>query len=466
VNSQRAPRRTTDLPAQQAARPSISLASLAQRHALAVRVAYLVCIGLATLLNLDVDLSLANALDRLRRAVEPALRLTDLIDGARNVALFFGWGAIYTLTARIPLTRRDVGVATLIGMLASLSVESAQVFSPARIASLLDLLTNTLGSLFGALVLWFVERRAISDMRRGTMIGVPGWLPAGAVLMVAFGLAFTPSNRVGQVVSWSRSPLDRLREVGSFDPRIVPWPALVTDALAWLVVGLAVAVAISDRTGQIRRRQLLAWLVLAPGLLAAAHYGRGMVGLQREQLTVAVQTISLALGLLTGLIAVPAWRRHFTARSDRAMHIGLLVVLLGAVLSWTPHFSIPDPTRPRFSWPQLIPMMSLLQRDDLASVFLVLQRAGLGAALGACLAARRRLGVPYPRLRAAIGFAVLLEVGQLLVPSRYPDITDVMITSAAAILVAALVERATRGAMLNEPDSVLGLNGNHTTGSF
>ena len=466
MNFQRAPRRTTDLPAQQAARSGISLAALAQRHALTVRAAYLVCIGLATLLALGVDPSLAHAFRRLLRAVEPVLRVQDVVDGARNIALFFGWGAIYVLTARIPLTRRDVARATLIGMLASLSVESAQLFSPARYASLLDVLTNTLGSLSGAATLWLVERRASSDMRRGTMIGVPGWLPAGAVLMVAFGLAFAPANRAGTVLSWMGSPLDRLQAVRSVDPLIVPWPSLVTDGLAWLIVGLTVAVAISDRTGQIRRRQLLAWLVLAPGLLAAAHLGRGLAGVQRELLTAALQTTGLVLGLLTGLVAVPAWRRRFTARSERALHIGLLVVLLGAVVSWTPQLPIPDSSRPRVNWPQLIPMMSLLQRGDLASVFLVLQKAGLGAAIGACLAARRRLGIPYPRLRAALGFAALLEVGQLVVPGRYPDITDAMITSAAAILVAALVERATRGALLEAPDSVVDLNGNDSAGNF
>ena len=466
MNSPRAPRRTTDLPAQQAARSSISLASFAQRHARAVRIAYLLCIGLATLLNLHAEPSLANVVERLRHAVEPTLRANDLIDAARNIALFFGWGAIYTLTARIPLTRRDVGVATVVGMLASFSVESAQLFSPVRQASILDLFTNTIGSLLGALSFRLLERRAISDMRRGTMIGVPGWMPAGAVLVLAFGLTFAPSTRAGRVLSWAGSPFTRGQVVESHQPLTVPLVALVTDVVAWIVVGLVVAVAISDRTGEIRRRQLVAWLVLAPGLLALAHLGRDLVGFQREQITAAVQGTSLALGLLAGLVSVPAWRRRCTARSDRALHVGLLVMLVGAVISWTPHWSHVDSARPRFSWSQLIPMMSLLERQDLTSVFLVLQRAGIGAALGACLAARRRVGVPHPRLRAAIGFAALLEVGQLLVPSRYPDVTDVMITSAAAILVAILVERAARGAALAEPGSVADLNGNHTTGSF
>lgn len=466
MNSQRAPRRTTDLPAQQAARPSISLASFAQRHALAVRAAYLLCIVLATLLPLSVDPLLAHAFRRLIRAVVPVLRVQDVIDGARNIALFFGWGAIYALTARVPLTRRDVGHATFIGMLASLSVETAQLFAPTRYASLLDVLTNTLGSLFGALTLWLVERRARSDVRRGTMIGVPGWLPAGAVLMVAFGLTFAPPNRAGLVLSWAGSPWGRLQAVRSLDPLMVPASALIIDGLTWLTVGLTVAVAISDRTGMIRRRQLLAWLVLAPGLLVLAHLGRGMVGLQREQITAPLQVACLALGLLTGLLAVPAWRRRFTARTVRAGHVGVLIMLLSAAIAWTPQLHGADPGRSRLTWSQFIPMMSLLQRQDLESVFLVLQRAGLGAALGACLAARRRLGVPYPRLRAVVGFAAALEAGQLLVPGRYADITDVMITSAGAILVATLVERATHGAGSSEPDSVMGLNSTMTPGIF
>lgn len=115
-------------------------------------------------------------------------------------------------------------------------------------------------------------------------------------------------------------------------------------------------------------------------------------------------------------------------------------------MAWSPaNWAIPPAGSPTMSWRQLVPMMSLFQRQDLSSVFLVLQKAGFGAALGACLAARTRVGVASPGVRAAVGYAMLLEIGQLLVPGRYPDITDVLITAAAAGLMAVLVERADQG---------------------
>ena len=439
------------MPAQQASRRTISLAILAQRYATPLRFAYLVCIGIATLLHPGFDPSWAHVGERLRRAVSPELHFKDVVDAARNLALFFGWGATYVLTARTPTTRRDVALATAIGLIASLSVESAQLFAERRQASVVDIWTNTVGALMGALTLAAVEHRAIGSMRRGTMIGVPGWIPAGALLLTAAGLAFAPSTRPTRVISGVSSPMERLRMADAAAAAAVPWSALIVDALAWLTVGLAVAITISDRTGRVRSRQLVAWLLIAPGILWLTHVGRQMVGLQRETGVLEAQAVALAIGLACGLALVPTWRATVTARATRAAQFGLLIAALGAVMAWTPASWITvAPDAPLFRWQQLVPMLSLFERQDMASVFLVLQRAGLGAAIGACLAARKRVGAPVPGIWSAIGYAALIELGQYVVPGRYPDVTDVLITGAAAGLALTLVERADRG-----PDEVL-----------
>ncbi len=261
-------RRTTDTPAQRAPRTGIDLSAVALRYATTLRLAYLLCIGIATLLHLGFDTSLVNAVFRLRRALDPSLSFRDVVDAARNVALFLGWGATWVLTSPAPTTRRDVVIATLWGMAASITVESAQVFSQYRMASIADVATNTLGALIGAFTLWIVERRATSDMRRGTMIGIPGWLPGSALLMTALGLAFAPSSRATMAIGWKPSPFERARQVMNAPAIVVPWPALVTDAAVWLLVGLLLAIAISDRTGRVRRTQLLAWVLIVPALLA------------------------------------------------------------------------------------------------------------------------------------------------------------------------------------------------------
>lgn len=455
------------MPAQQAPRASINLAELAQRHATLLRGAYLVCIAMATLLHLGFDPSLPHLLERLQRAIQPDLRANDIVDAARNVALFFGWGAIYALTAQAPTTRRDVAMATLFGLLASVTVESAQLFAAFRYASVIDVWTNTVGSFCGALLLAAVEHRAIGSMRRGTLIGVPAWFPAGALLLAAVGVTFAPSTRRTLTVAFDPSPMARLAHVLQLPMAEPSWPSLVVDAFAWLAVGLAVAMTISDRTGRLRSRQLLAWLVLAPGALALTHLGRLLSGLQGERLAPAVQGAALLAGLVVGLALVPVWRQRVTARSTRAAQLGLLVAAVGAVIAWAPAgWAAEASGGASFRWQQLVPMYSLSVTSGMSSVFLVLQRAGLGAAIGACLAARKRVGAPVPGLWSAAAYATGLELGQCLVPGRYPDITDVLITEAAAGLVLGLVERADREADDKEAASHTALKSGVRAGRF
>lgn len=458
MTSGRDDRRTTDMPAQRVARAGIDLSGVAQHHATPLRLAYLVCIGIATLLHVGFDPTPANVLWRLHRAIDPPAAFKDLVDAARNVALFLGWGATWVLTSRAPTTRRDVLIATVLGTIASLTVESIQLFSPFRTASIFDVATNTLGSLLGALTLWLVERRATIDMRQGTLIGVPGWLPGGAMLMTAVSLAFAPSSRATLVINWASSPFARARAVAAASAIDVSWRALSADAAAWLVVGLLVAAAISDRTGRVRWSQFVAWLLIVPTLLWMAHIGRAMSGLQRESSSWIVQSAAATVGLLAGFMAIPVWRNAVAARSSRAYQFAGLAAGVGALISWTPaSWVVLSANAATFSWRQLVPMMSLFQRQDLSSVFLVLQKVGIGAAVGACLAARKRVGEPRPGVRGALLYAAILELGQCFVPGRYPDITDVLITGAAAGLVAVLVARADRGARQPEQNGMAGL---------
>ena len=443
MTSDGATRLTTDVPALQAVRRGIDLLALATRHAVAFRVAYLLCIGAATLLRLGFDPSLASAAVRLHRALDPPLSFKDIVDGARNIALFAGWGATWMLTARAPSTRHDLLRATVFGLLVSVAVETAQLFSPFRSASILDVTTNALGAAIGAVLLLALEKRASGDLRRGTLFGVPAWMPAGALLLSAVGLTFAPSTRATFIVSSLASPMARAGTVARLQALPVPVTALLAEMAAWLLVGAVVAAAISDRTGRVRVRQLLAWLLIVPGVLVAVHAGRAMVGLQRETITLPLQAASVAIGLGVGLASVRRWRSAVSARSTRALQLGIAIALLGAAMSWSPAtWARPASGGLHFDWRQMIPMMSLLQRQDMSSVFLVLQKAGIGAALGACLAGRNRVGATQPGVRAALLYAVVLEVGQLIVPGRYPDVTDILITTAAAGLMAILVERA------------------------
>jgi VanZ family protein len=437
------PRHTIDLPVHQAPRRGVDITAIAVRYAWLVRVAYLVCIAIATLLNLGFDPSLTHAHDRFTRAIAPTLSSRLLVDGVRNIALFLGWGACWVITSPAPTTRRTVLLATALGMLASVTVEGVQLFSPHRVANVADVVTNTTGALLGALGFWLVERRTSTDLRFGTTIGVPAWLPAGALLVTAAAIAFAPSSRPGYIIAWAASPQARAAAVLSAPPVAVPPWSLLADAVTWLAAGVAMALAVRDRTGTVRGRQLVAWLLIATGVFWGVHQARACAGIRREDLSVPVQGVALISGLLAGLVGVPFWRRAVRERTRRATQVGLVMALLGAVMAWTPAtWASPGMAFRAVHWRQLIPMVSLFERHDLASVALVLGKAGLGAAIGACFAARTRVGAPQPAVRLALAYATVLEAGQLVIPGRFPDITDVLITGAAATLVAVLVERA------------------------
>ncbi|MCU0625832.1 MAG: VanZ family protein [Gemmatimonadaceae bacterium] len=414
-------------------RAALDVVALAQRWGTWLVAAYLACIVLATTLGLDFDPSLVDAWYRLQRALHPHVRARDLVDAARNVALFAGLGATMALVTRPPAGRRIIVIATLVGLVASTSVETVQLFSHRRFASIIDVATNTLGALLGATVIVLLERRARTDIRGGTLLGVPAWFAAGALWTACVGLAYAPISRQGGTSVWGESPLVRLAAVRALPPINGSGMSYLPDAISFAALGLLVAVAVEDRAGRIRWPQFAAWLSLLAGLVLGMPVLRGLVGVRHDAIAPWVHGVALAGGLLAALTLVPAWRRAVPAAGARSVQVALVGCALLALWNWWPALWV-SASSAGLGWRQLVPMLSLYQRDDMASVFLVLQKAGLGALLGACVAGRRASGLDQPGLRAIALVALAVELGQLLVPGRYPDITDVlMVTGGGAV---------------------------------
>lgn len=421
--------------------PARDLVALAQRWRPLLLGGYLAVIALATLLNLGWDPEPANAWYRFARAFRLRLATGDIVDAVRNVALFVGWGTTVALTARPPATARTILVATVTGCLASLSVEALQTFSMFRVASIADVTTNTLGAFVGAGALVVAERRMRSDVRRGTLLGVPAWLGALALVVACTGLVFTPASRPARVASWAPSPLARLAE-----SRLVPlapadWPAYLPDALAFLALGLLAAIAVADRGGRLRLPQLAAWVAILAALVGGMPLARGMAGIPPDPRAQLVHAVAVTAGLVAGLLLAPRWARAVPAAATRCAQVALLPVACLLAWNWWPA-TWGGLGRPGFSWQQFVPMLALYARHDFGSVFIVLQKVGLGGVLGACLAGRRAQGTAQPGLRAVALLAAAVEGGQYLVPGRYPDLTDVLMVTAGAAVTAALALRA------------------------
>lgn len=421
--------------------PARDLVALALRWRPLLLGGYLAVIALATLINLQWDPEPANAWYRFGRAFRLRLATGDIIDAVRNVALFVGWGTSVVLTARPPATTRTILFATLTGCLASISVELLQTFSAYRVASLVDVTTNTLGAFAGAAALVAAERRMRSDVRRGTLLGVPGWLGAMALVVACTGLVFTPASRPARIASWARSPLVRLAESRQAVLPPADWITYIPDAIAFGSLGLLAAIAVGDRGGRLRLPQLVLWVAMLAALVAGVPVTRGMAGIPPDPRAELVHAVAVTIGLLGGVALVPRWVRAVPAPATRCVQVALLPIACLLTWNWWP-VSWSGSGRPPFMWQQFVPMLALYARHDLGSVFIVLQKVGLGGVLGACLAGRRAQGVGGPGLRAVALLALAIEVGQYLVPGRYPDVTDVLMVAGGGAVTAALALRA------------------------
>src|SRR5207247_8711366 len=103
---------------------------------------------------------------RRRRPCTPSLGWRDASDGLRNAALFGGLGVVWVVTSPSGRVRAEIWRATLVAFGLSVTVEGLQVFSPVRTASIVDVTTNTLGALGGAIAM-SVRATAVVRARGG-----------------------------------------------------------------------------------------------------------------------------------------------------------------------------------------------------------------------------------------------------------------------------------------------------------
>src|SRR5690606_9690858 len=151
--------------------------------ALGARLGYVAVILLATLSRLQPEFDASAIAERLARAMDLSLGARDAVDAVRNMVLFAGWGAVWLVTAWSDAApghaARAVWGATATGAALSLLVESAQLTSPIRTASPLDLLTNTLGAFCGAVSTAVLVRLLERSIGRRSFVGMPAGVFAG-----------------------------------------------------------------------------------------------------------------------------------------------------------------------------------------------------------------------------------------------------------------------------------------------
>jgi len=399
------------------------------------RVAYLAVLALATLVPFGFDPDLSHIVLRLQRALQPSISARDAVDAARNVVLFAGWGALWAATSR---SRRSVAVvagAALSGVGLSILLESLQLLSITRKASVLDVLTNAGGALAGAAAIVAFTGALRAARGRRSFVGIPAFTFASAYLAVALLEAVFPLLRQTVLPGAHGGPLARLAvslehfDLGSI--LAIPWFDIVLVAPAG---AFAVAALVESNRGYANA----AWLsVLAGGLLMTlAELAHAPLGQSIQLGAILSHAAGLALGAWAAVRFLPGLSRRVRG-PDRPLV--LLVVYAALVLLWVWRPFVPelDPQAiaAQLSLSRLVPLRSFAGRMDLFSVADVAELFLLFLPLGSLLAVwpLERAGA-WSLFLPALYLAIGIELGQIFLADRYFDVTDMLVGGSGAVI--------------------------------
>ena len=384
-----------------------------------------------TCLPFDFSGDLSSIADAARLLLRDMGQLYSLPDVVSNVLLFVPWGALLAARALLGGRSRAGGLtaATFAGLSLSVGVEILQLVQPQRTPSILDVFNNTAGAFCGGLLGVLIVRRL--------------WRPSAAAIarsVAARPLACIALVAVAMIVLAGMQPFNVSLDVGDLkasvqSARVVPfgdavrgsgatypWWKCLKDLLAWALVGGAVALAAWER---IRR---------STPAFAAAVVGGGAVAILIEigQLvmpprgTDATTVLFALFGSAAG--ALMAWTLGF--RRPQRCWLPALAAWSGmlGVSAWTPPpYALPQ----TFSWIALVPFHAYYARMDVNAVADLIRESAVMVPFGAFWAfrfPRQRLGV----IAAGLVAGSVLEIGQLFVTARTPDITDALTAAIGA----------------------------------
>lgn len=396
-----------------------------------LRIAYVVVLLLATLTNLDPVLDASEAAARAGSVFSLHLTPKALVDAARNVALFAGWGLVWMTTARPGKTARSLGLAVGTGLLISIGVETAQLFSNSRNASPIDVLSNGGGALLGAVVV-IVAVRWLSGLRNArSFVGLPAALFAASYGLAILGEAFMPLLRQDRLSVYG-NPLSRFKYVlTQFDPAsfgVLP----LSEIVLYVPAGFFLATALAEAGYGYRRSAW--WSALAGALLATlAEIARGAASFEIAGGPILVHVGALAAGAFAAAALLPRVARSLRGR-ERPLLLFAVYALVVAFWYLRPYVPQTDPSAwlEQLSGHWWMPMAFAVARLDLFSIIDVTNVFFLFLPLGGLLAVWpfRRSG-PWGGILPGLWLAAGVEFAQLFVVGRYLALADILVAAAA-----------------------------------
>jgi len=407
----------------------------------AARGGYVLVVLLATLTHFQFDPDPAMVALRWHRALVFATSGSDVVDAARNVLLFAGFGAVWLVTSPRWHPWREVVWITFVGCVLSTCVETAQLFSASRTSSVNDVTTNSLGALLGAAGIVVMTHVLARLRRRAVVTGVPllsvalsYWCAMGAEM-------FSPLYRHGMNPWAGGSIANRLANALRYVKPFTVERASLTDMALFAPGGAVIQVSLVELG---MGNGAAAWLVAVAGAVfsGGVEVAHGIAGQPIELSAIIGHSVGIALG------AVLAWcfGPSAASRGNQRRRACLLAAGLGLLLvawAWRPFL-------PRVSWqavrsqmtaPHLTPLGMLGTTSDLFGVMDVAEQFFLYVSVGVVLAVwplRYRGWVA--NVLPGLYLAAVLEAGQIVVLSRVFDVTD-LLTQCAAVAVGFVVAR-------------------------
>jgi VanZ family protein len=414
----------------------------ARRLTAQLRIAYVAVIALATLADVDV-LSPGSAVHSVDEALRPVVTPKAVADAARNVVLFAGWGAVWAATAPGTAAVATLAGATATGALLSVAVELAQLLSPERQPSILDVGSNTAGALLGAAGV--IAAIVLLRRRCGTrsFVGVPALVFAAAYGITTALEAFASFQRLERLPGVWGSPSARFAAA---------WAAMQpisTASLPWFDLALfapagAFGVAAVVELGASYSVAALATVLTALLVFPAAELLRGFAGYSIAIGPIVLHVAAVLAGALLAASSIPALTKTMRGRSRP---LALLVVYAVLLALWMlrpfhPEFDLGQ-VAGKLTWDRFLPLQAYRERVDLFTAVDVMLSFFLYVPAGALLAAWpvRRRGALRDVL-PGVYIAAAMEATQLFIVGRWFDITDVLVNCAALLLGWVVVRRA------------------------
>ncbi|HTU22366.1 MAG TPA: VanZ family protein [Gemmataceae bacterium] len=320
-------------------------------------------------------------------------------------------------------------------------IEFTQLYFPPRVSSINDIAAESLGGTLGALF-WLVggQRLTIIARRVWTAFGSRG--TAGQLLLCYLLLLVAI---MALPFDFTISPAELWHKYKEGRVHLTPFASVGVSAFElankhfWNAACFApLGVLLGHLSGPIWRSGRSWPLVLGLGLLVAG-------AVEFLQLFVVSRFCDVADVLTGGPAVLMGWaivlvhrRLHPSPSASKALRWSLLAAWLGVLIfmEWQPfNFALnPTAARERLHHVSLLPFLDYYQGNYLHGLDEVVHKILLFVPLGVSLAplAPASRGTILFRGSLALAVAVVLEAGQLFLPTRYASVSDVLVGGLAA----------------------------------